>query len=299
MNKKRVGILRGGAGDGYEGSLKRGGELIAFISEKLSDRWQPVDIFIDRSDVWHIGGLSILPSDLMHRVDVVWNTSHSKYSQILKDFSIPHISLGAFSSVLEDSREMLEQHMKSVGVSMPRSILFSVYQKDIDGTMEEYSYKKAREAFEKFPAPWIVRSFALNTNMGVHVAKTFDELSSAIYEGVSKGTSILVEELVYGKVGAVHSVAGFRGEDVYTFPSINFSREENKELAKLSNLLHKHLGVDDYLKSDVVWHPKGGIYIVGISFYPDLRQGSHLDKSLQGVGAEMQHIIDHILQSSL
>lgn len=299
MNKKRVGILRGGAGSEYESSLKRGGELSAFIIQKLNHKLEPIDVFIDRNDVWHIGGLSVLPSDLMHRVDIAWNTSNPKYSQTLESFSIPCISLGGFSSVLENSREILEKHLKSVGVNMPKSALFPVYQSDFDGSKEEYAMKCTREVFEKFPAPWIVRSFAPNVNMAVHVAKTYDELSSSIYEGISKGTSILVEELIYGKIGAVHSVAGFRGEDLYTLPSIGFSTEENKKLSKLANILHQHLGVSSYLKSDVVWHPKKGIHVVGISSYPDIRQDSHLDKSLQGVGAEMHHVIEHILENSL
>jgi len=65
--KRRVGILRGGTGEHYASSLKKGGDIILYISENLSNKYKVVDILIDKDHIWHLGGLPISPSDLAHR----------------------------------------------------------------------------------------------------------------------------------------------------------------------------------------------------------------------------------------
>src|SRR3989339_1673267 len=177
---KRVGVLRGGSGKHYASSLKKGGEIISHIFEKLGHISKPVDIFIDKNHIWHCGGVPINPSDLINKIDIAWNVAHPSLSSILDSLSIPHISTPAFSSTLENSKELLREHMKEIGLQMPRSIIIPAYQKDFDGPRERYAIKKAKEIFEKFSAPWIVKSFTPNSNMGVHLAKTFGELSEAI-----------------------------------------------------------------------------------------------------------------------
>src|ERR1035437_9021228 len=95
--KKRIGILRGGAGKHYTSSLQKGGEIILHISENLSDKYKPVDILIDKEGTWHLGGMPISPADLIHKVDVVWNMAEPSASVILNNFSISKVGNGAFS----------------------------------------------------------------------------------------------------------------------------------------------------------------------------------------------------------
>ena len=50
----RVGVLRGGTSKEYEQSLKAG----AYVLKRLpKDAYEPLDIYIDREGVWHLGGL--------------------------------------------------------------------------------------------------------------------------------------------------------------------------------------------------------------------------------------------------
>ena len=132
MSQKRVGILRSGTGEHYASSIKKGGDIILHISENLGDKYKVVDIFVDKDHIWHLGGLPINPSDLMHRVDLVWNTTHPSFSNILDSLSIPNIGSNSFLGILANSREMLREHMKRIDVSIPRSIVLPVYQKDFD-----------------------------------------------------------------------------------------------------------------------------------------------------------------------
>ena len=302
MIVKRVGILRGGGGENYETSLREGGEIIFYILENLSERWKPADILIDKNNLWHLNGLPIEPSGLIHKVDVVWNVAHPSFSIILSNFSIPEIGSSFFSSTMENNREILEEHLKDFGMKMPRRIVLPLYQKDFDGPRERYAIKKAREVFEKFSAPWIVKSYIEDGTMGVHVANTFDELVGSIEDGVKHEKSILVEELIIGKVASVHSVPGFRGEDIYTFPFENsfgnFSFAEKEKLISLAKDLHNHVGAKHYLKSDFVLSPKGKVSLLNIDSTPDLRQNSHFYQACGSAGVKTHNVIEHILEQA-
>lgn len=308
---KRVGVLRGGTEKHYASSLKKGGEIISHIFENLSDKWMPVDILIDKEGIWHLNGMPISPADLMHRVDVVWNTAHLSFSVTLDNLSIPNVSHGSFSSALGNNREMLREHIKQIGIEMPRSIILPVYQKDFDGPRERYAIKKAKEVFEKFPSPWIVKSFTPDSNMGIHLAKTFNELAGAIEDGVKHEKSVLVEEFIAGKVASVHSVPYFRGQNIYTFPLGNsfgipprlgeagFSADEKERLTALAKDLHTHIGAKHYLKSDFVLSPRGKAYLLQVESMPDLKPDSHFSQVCESVGAKMHNVIEHIIKNVL
>ena len=307
--KKVVGILRGGTWENYEKSLSEGGKIISHIFENLFNKWKPVDILVDKNGNWHLAGLPIKPAQLMNKVDVVWNMSHPSYSKTLLDFSIPNIETNLFSKTLV-SREMLREHMKKIGINMPRGFVIPVYQKDFDGPVEEYAIKKAKEVFEKFASPWIVKPLVEDLNIGIHIAKNFPELIGAIVDCVEHQKSILVEEFIFGKNASVHSVAGFRGENAYSFPPIEnrdgviispgkFSFTEKEKLMNLVKKIYHHINTSQYLKSDFVLHPSGGIYLTHIEFSPNLDPDSCFHKSCESVGTEAHNIIEHILERAL
>ena len=303
MSQKRVGVIRGGTGKHYKSSLKRGGEVISHIMENLGDKYKTVDILIDREGNWYVNGMQISPADLIHRVDMVWNTAEPNVSLSLDNFLIPNVGNSSFSSAMENSKDLLREHMARIGVPMPRSIILPVYQKDFDGPRERYSIKKAKEVHEKFPAPWIVKSLTEERSMGIHLAKTFNELVAAIEDGINHNQSIIVEEFIAGKVASLHSVAGFRGEDIYTFPLGNtfgtFSTDEKEKLVNLTKDIHNHIGAGHYLKSDFILTPRGKVYLLQIETHPDLKNDSHFSQVSELAGVKLSHVIEHILEQVL
>lgn len=300
--KKRVGVLRGGNGDGYNVSLKKGGDLLSCIFDKLSNLYKPVDIFVDKNHIWHIGGVPVNPGDLAGKVDVVWNTAHPSLSNILKSLSIPHISTSSFVYGLLNNDDLLREQSKNINLAMPRKIIISAYQEDIDGPRSKFSIKKAKEIFEKFSAPWTVKSFTENSNMGIHLAKTFPELVEAIEDGVTHGKSILVEEFIPGKVASLHVVPNFRNEKKYIFPLGNsfgnFSLEEKNILFGKMKDLCECVGECHYLKADFVLTPKGRVYLLQIDSTPDILENSHFTQVCELAGTKTCHVIEHVLEQA-
>jgi D-alanine-D-alanine ligase-like ATP-grasp enzyme len=274
MTKKRIGILRGGSGQNYETSLRKGGDIFAYIYENLG-RYDPVDILVDRDGVWHLSGLPIEPRGLIHKVDVVWNVIGPELSQTLETFSIPHVSISSFASALEANREVLGDYIKNINLKMPRRL---------------ESPQNARAVHEKFGGPWVVKN-----SVGMGVVTTFPELAYAL----ENSPETVVEEFIPGSAGSAHSLGGFRGRDVYVFSGGNFSQAEKEKIIALARDLHRHLGAKYYLKSDFVVHPKRGVFLTNIEYFPDLRKGSHLDTSLLSLGAKMHQLVDHILENAV
>jgi len=299
QNKKRVGIIRGGTQGDYDSSLKHGGEIISHIFENLADKWKVVDIFIDKSGVWHLGGIQIQPAVLPQKVDVIWNVSHPSVSSIIDSLSLPQVNISSFSFLLKQNSGALAEHIKEIGLKMPKKIVLPAYQPDFDGPVEKYINQKAKEVHKKFSAPWVVKSFTEDLDMGIHLAKTFPELVRAIEDGVHHGKSILVEEFIYGKSASMHSVSGFRGKDIYIFPPDKEHKKDRDALLFASRDLHEHLGVEHYLKSDFSIHPTRGIFVTNITLNPDLKEGSHLHSTVESVGAKMHHIVEHMLEQVL
>lgn len=302
---KKVGILRGGMGKenkDYHSSLKRGGEIISHLHEHLADKYKPVDIFLDQEGAWHIAGVPSEPADLLHKVDLVWNSAHSSLSNVLNNFSIPNVGSSPFSANLEGNRESLEKHLKKVGVAMPRHLILPAYNSNLDGPRERYSIRAAKKVFEKFGSPWLVRALSPHAHMGVHLAMTFDELVGAIEDGVNHEQSLLVEEFIVGRVSSVHSVANFRDQDIYTFPPTDIfgkiSGEEKEKLSELSRTLHQHIGAEHYSKCVYVVNKRGKIFLIHLDLSPNLTKNSSLHEVCERVGAKAHHVIEHIIDQA-
>lgn len=299
MDRKVIGILRGGDHEHYDSSLEKGADIIVHIAENLSDKYLPVDIFIDRDNIWHFRGVPIEPRYLSNIVDVVWNMAHTSYSIVLEELSVPVIETVSFFSSPKKQTNILRDHLKGAGIKMPRSVLIPAYLRDLDGDKKYYALKKAKEVFEKFSAPWQIRSLSRDKNMAVHLAKTFPELASSIEDGLNHNTSLVVEEFVSDQSVQMHSVAGFRGEDIYVFPPEGLPKEIKEKAIELIKNLHKHLRVKHYLKSELAYHPKRGLFLKNVGFAPDLKQGSQFEKICESVGAKVHHIVDDIIKSVL
>ena len=292
--KRRIGIVRGGDVDDYERSLKDGGDIFLSIHENLGEDWKPVDILIDRNGVWHADGIPLQEkTDLVQKVDAVWNAT-------------PYFGIDSFPYAISENRNMLREHMSAISVLMPRHILIPAYQEDFDGPREKYPAKKAREIFERFGAPWIIRSVVPDPDMAIHIARTYPELVDAIFDAMNHERSIFVEEFIMGRDVSTHALSGFRGEDLYVFPHpdkrqafASLKTEEKLKVDDLARKVFEHMGVSHYLGSDFKINSRGKIYLTDIKLIPSFDKDSDLVSLGDYVGADKHHIIGHILERIL
>lgn len=297
ISKIKIGIIRGGA-DNYEDSLVAGSDIISYINKNFPEKYEAIDVFLDKENIAHVHGLPVGLGGVMHQADVVWNTSPTIISK-LDDFSIKHISISPFSNAVGNNRSMLEEHMKNVGVKMPRHLVIPAYQQDFDGDINNFAFGKAKEVFEKFGTPWIVHSFGKDINTGIHVAKTFEQLVNAIFDIAQSGKSILVEEFIAGRIVSLHTVPKFRNQDIYVIHNNTLNTVEKERLENIAKDLHAHIDARHYLKSSFVINKRGAVYLVNIDLKPNLKEYSDLDMSCQSRGINTMHILEHILDQAL
>ncbi len=329
----RVGVIRGGVSPEYEVSLLTGANVISHLkSEKLKEKYKPIDIFIDRNGVWHKNGLPVSFEKISEGVDVIWNALHGDYGedgkvqQVLDHWKIPYTGSEAFPSALAYHKGLAKDQFNFHNIKTPKHILLPVYQEDIDGPFRDYAHKKAEEIFRKIPPPWIVKPFSGGSSVGIHVCKDNLSLLYALKDVALTGASVMVEELITGKEATVGVIEGFRGQKLYALPTIeiripkhkshfdygakyngeseeicpgNFKREEKDILEKVAKEIHEKLGLRHYSRSDFIVNPKKGIYALEVNTLPGLTDASLLPKGLEAVGATMPEFIDHILKKAL
>jgi D-alanine-D-alanine ligase len=329
----KVGVIRGGVSSEYEVSLKTGNNVLSHLrGDKLNKIYKPIDIFIDQDGVWHINGKPVKIEEVFKSVDVIFNALHGyfgedgKVQQILDQWKIPYTGSGAFASALGYNKVLAKEQFKNLGIKTPDYLVIPKYNEEIDGPLEIYSVKIAKQIHDKIPPFWIMKPLSGGSYIGMKICKTYADIINAFMEGININGDILVEEMIEGKEATVGVINNFRNNSVYVLPSIeiripksktffdfeaehkgqseevcpgNFTSEEKAELERLATLIHTGLNLDHYSKSDFILSPKKGIYTLEVNTLPGLTNESLVPKMLNAVGSTVPEFIDHVIQLAL
>lgn len=328
----KVGVIRGGISGEYEVSLKTGSNVLSHLrGEKLSKKYRPIDILIDKNGAWHISGRPIDMDTVAHSVDVIFNALHGdfgedgKVQQILDQWGIPYTGSGSFASALGYNKVLAKEQFVLLGIKTPSHLeIPKLISGDID--IKKYATSIAKQINDKLPPPWIIKPLSGGSSVGMKMCYTYPDLISAFLDGVNQDTDVLVEEMIEGKEATVGVINNFREKKVYVLPCIeiripkskkffdyeakytgvseeicpgNFSSSEKEELERLAQLIHTGLNLDHYSRSDFIIHPKRGIYALEVNTLPGLTNESLIPKMLESVGSNVEEFIDHILSQAL
>ncbi len=292
MSSTRVGIIRHIDNPNFE---KTSGLFDIFQNELNNDKYKLVDIFIDDKNTWHHLGIPILPMDLHHKVDLIWNENDPHIAQTLSHIGIPHISRNAFHILLEKNKNNLKKYLENLNISAPRNLIISPYQKDIDGDLEIYAMKKAKEVWNKFSPPYTLHA-SNDKDMGIFTVKTFDELSSRLYELLSRGDTVLVEEIIFGDKNTFHFLPNFRNQDYYSLSPLALKKDIKDKIEEIAKTLINNLGIKHYLKIDFII--KGNtLYIDNINTNLNL-QDQDFKGRIHNFGIKNKDIIEHIFKNA-
>ncbi len=302
----RVGVLRGGTGSHYNESLSSGAFVLANLPK---DKYQAIDIFIDREGVWHISGVPVKQDILKTKVDVVWNALHGFYgedgklSQMLDQIGVPHTSGSMLSSAILSHKKMAKEHFVNLGYKTPRAI----YVEDWGG---EDPYLTAQmvtgEVFKKYSPPWKVVPISRMHNTDGVICKTKDELTAYLKKMCELDIACMVEEIILGRNASIVVMPGFRNRADYSLlPMLHDNRNtklqknEQEELEKIAQNLHKKMHLGAYSRITVCVNQKGNIFVCGVDTLPDTSEASHLHKSLENVGSSFPEFAEHMIQQAL
>ncbi len=325
MAKKKVGVLRGGPSSEHEVSLKTGKSVIDNLSNStfLTDKYEILDIFIDRDGVWHYSGVPIKPESLFLKIDVIFNALHGTYGEdgtvqkLLDHFNIPYTGSTALASAVGMNKVLSKKIYNNFKLKTPIQAIIS-RQDDLSSATVKI--------FKTFPMPAVVKPVSGGSSVGTSIAKTLTDLEVAVAEALKYSNSVLIEEFISGKEATCGVVDNFRNEFVYALLPVeirkpvesaffdyeakysgqsqeicpgNFTEEEKKIIQNMAKEAHNALGLRHYSRSDFIIHPKRGIYILETNTLPGLTSESLLPKSLQAIGCSLPDFLDHLIKLAL
>lgn len=295
MQKIRVGVLRGGSGIGYDTSLKTGK---AVLNSLPSEKYDPIDIFIDRDGEWHVGGYPLSPDRALKHVDVAWNALLGEHAagniqRTLENLGIPYTGSESLTSAVAAHRLHGRKRMAEHGIRTPLSTHFDARTQNRDHIFE---------LFRTFPHPVNVSS-VWNTSPRER-AGSYDELQRAIETYTMEHPVVFIDVHIPGTTVFVLTVEHMRGEDLYAASPVQESGEvarltetEREEIWNTARRAHTALGARHYALSELVVSPRG-IYLIETNTAPVLHEGAPLQHALNAVGVPLPHFLDHVLDLS-
>lgn len=321
MSRLQIGILRGGVQGGYASSLRTGAAVLQNLSE---DKYLARDIFIDRVGVWHVRGIPASPARALSGIDVIINALYNdgmdrqgSVARTLKQAAIPYTGTRGSTASLAVNRTWVRSALAGAGIVMPHAYGFSVDDELDTGAM-------AQRVFSRFGPPYVVKPVAAGTAIGVRIVPTLHMLPDALADVLDTYGTALVEEYLQGPQVAVGVIEGFRGESLYALPPAEFHLPEGAiigdfdarmheaarhnspwrtphtdthSLLTTAKLAHQALGLSHYSRADFI--VRGGKpYMVGVTAFPELHEGSAFSTMLEGVGAPLPVFLDHLIEQA-
>ena len=315
--RKVVGVLRGGPSREYEVSLKTGASVLEALDR---ERYEPRDIFVDRTGAWHVHGVAMEPERALKGIDVAFNAMHGEYGEDgrvqrqLDSLGVPYTGSGSFASAIAYNKQHTKEAVKKLGVKVPHGLVLEPAR---EGEIDEL----ARRLFRTFPHPAIVKPVSGGSSVGTHVAHTYHGLEHALAQAAAHSPKILIEEYIPGREATVGVLDDFRGEQTYALmpteivlpagadhysedikkgstaryvtPS-NFTPEIKDALQQVAKSVHEGLGLSHYSRSDFIVS-KRGIYFLEVETSVDLDQDSEMFHGLKAIGTSLSQFLHHVI----
>lgn len=306
-------------GGEYDISLKTAAQVTEHL---LEEKYQPVDVFVDKEGVWHTLGLPRSPDEVAGMIDVVFNALHGTYGedgkvqQILEAHKIPYTGSSIVASAIGMNKALAKEVVKKAGIKVP-------YHRFI--TKEEYVAANPYDLFKSVYMPVVIKPPTGGSSLGMSFAETPEELWEGIKEALNYADEIILEQHILGREATVGVIDEFRGRKYYALMPIEidkenkndiwsykkkydgsafeycpgrFSKEEKNELERLAILAHEAIGARHYSRSDFIISPRG-IYFLEINTLPGLTAESLVPKALDSSGAKMSEFLDHVISLAL
>ncbi len=328
MTKINIGILQGGPSLEYDMSLITAQSVKSVLDE---DRYNIVDIFIDKNENWLLKGIPVKPFEILLKLDLVFNALHGDYGEdgrvqaILENSKVPFTGPKSFAAALSFHKALALQELlknKPENLKLQGQMLFSSIE-----LLDKDAKQMAEEVFIKFPAPYVLKPVRGGSSFGVALANTKDELVNLLEKMLMQYDEVLVEEFIFGKELTVSVVEDLRGQELYVAPVAEILKRDKKifdtdakyleakeetvripaqvpddvklKIEELSREISMTLQARHYARLDFILAREKDIYFLELNSLPGLGPRSLLPQTLQAVGVDFQSFVEHVISLAL
>jgi len=321
MQHIRVAVLRGGPSEEYEISMQTGAGVLAAIDREI---YEPIDVIITKGGIWLYDGREWFPEQLLALVDVVFLALHGafgedgKVQRMLDRYGVPYTGSGAYASHIAINKAMTKDQFRELGVQMPPHMLVS-------NDSQKNVHKVADAIGGMFGPQYVIKPVSSGSSVGVMMVQNSALLPQAIDDALKTYDQVLVEKRIIGREATCGVLNRFRDQEVYTLPNIEiippersgffardvkytgetqeicpgrFSKREKEEIERVAKLVHEHLDLSQYSRSDFMINPEG-VYFLEVNTLPGLTSESLFPKAMSAVGSSYEELISHLIQDAL
>lgn len=291
--------------------MNTGAAVLSALREKLGDRYEAVDVLIDRKGRWHTHGREIAPDRCHSHFDIAWNALHGSYGEdggiqsLFEAHGIPFTGSRSLGSAIGMNRSLTKKVLRDHGLKSPywKEASAEDIGKDMDAAVEDL--------FNGFIFPAMVKPAQSGLSAGISVIRSKSDIAQALIEAAKYGDQIIVEEYIPGTEVSCVAIDGFRGEACYALPPIEIrakseeiipakiSESAKRDVEKLARAVHQLLNLRHYSRTDFVVHPRRGVYVLETRTLPGLSEDSLMPQALKAVGSSLHDFIDHIIRLEL
>lgn len=324
MSKLRIGVVRGGISIEYPVSLKTGAAILRALRERLSHKYEPIDILIDTEGTWYKDGLPMKTTDL--DMDMIINALHGTYGEdggVEADL-IPHnvptsTHLSQIGDALVD-KEKAKSHFEMFGLNaLPHTIV----RRELAESNSQYILEIARSIFTSYSPPWVIKPLSGGASIGVTLARTFEELVQAITHGFESHPDLIVEPYLRGTHVVVGVIPDFRTKEYYvtsplvlgigadvlseekrskgeyqTYGAHVLEASEKDLIEQAALTVAHHFSLSHHAMIDMIVTSKG-ITVLDVDTVPALDEASPFVRLLDSIGSSVDQIVDHVIERNM
>lgn len=321
MNRYRVAVIRGGPSEEYDISMLTGLGVLEAIDRTHFD---PIDVVVTKSGEWLYAGAIRFPEQILSHVDIAFIALHGAYGEdgriqrLLDRYNIPYTGSKAYPSGIAMNKVLTKDHVRDIGVKVPPHMVVSQDSR-------KNLYNMAETITDLFGPQYVIKPVSSGSSVGTMMVKNPALLPQALNDALSVYDQVLVEKRIIGKEATGGVINRFRGEDLYALPPVEiippagsdfydkdikytdktqkvcpgcFSRDEKREIERLSKAVHTHLDLSQYSRSDFMVAPDG-IYFLEVNTLPGLTVESLFPKAMVAIGSSYEELIQHLLLDAL
>ena len=328
MNRYRVAILRGGLSSEYGTSMRTGMSVLENIDTK---RFNPIDIVVTKNGEWIVDGRARMPEYLLHSVDVVFNALHGSFGEdgtvqrLFERYGVAHTGSKPFASAIAMNKVQTKNHLKHMGIKVPQHVQVSRDSINDLGRVAE-------KIVDTFGTQYIIKPVSSGGSAGTMCVKNPLLLEQALKDALTVYDEVMVEAKIAGREATCGVVERYRDKQMYVLPTVevtlpkglefqtyeakcncktrnhcpaSFERNIKDEIEKISEDVHRELGLSQYSRSDFIvadnipGRQEGGIYFLEVNTLPQLSPDAQFRKALTAVGVSYSDFITHLLTDAL
>ena len=255
-------------------------------------------------------GLHVL--ELCRMADVVFLGLHGtcgedgRIQATLDLLGVPYTGSGALGSALAMDKNLTKMIVAQLGVKTPEWKIVSYAEADIPSICAETA------------VPVVVKPVDSGSSIGVAIAKTREELESALRENAALGR-VMLEEYIKGREIDVGVLDGEALPSIEIIPKKGFYDYANKyqagaaleicpseidpalekRLGEMTVRIHNALGLSGYSRSDFKLDAAGEIYFLEINTLPGMTPTSLMPQEAAAAGVSYEELCRRVIEIAL